>query len=191
MGKRKRARDRKKISTTLISEIMMTPEQRAKFSLTSEAVDLKGYVSRLKVTDQNIFDVLFIEYLIEQSQHEAAGLFMEDVYKSGACIPSPSLDSDQVTQPISAVANRIAEKRMIFSAPYRFMLGKCGEEKTSWMMKLIDAAHIFPRAGKDRQDYAKQVTDLIRSPLIALSKFYGTSSKRDPRRIIASQMMRR
>tara|TARA_R110000851_G_scaffold36477_2_gene95102 strand:- start:347 stop:922 length:576 start_codon:yes stop_codon:yes gene_type:complete len=191
MGKRKATESQKRISTTLISEMMMTPEQRAKFSLTPEAIDLKGYVRRLKVTDQNIFDVLFIEYLIEQPQHEAACLFMEDVYKSGACIASPSLDGDQVRQPMGATANRIAEKRMTFSAPYRFMLGKCGEEQSSWVMKFIEVAHVFPRTGDDRQDYAKQVADLIRSPLIALSKFYGTSGKRDPRRIIASQMMRR
>ena len=116
---------------------------------------------------------------------------MEDVYKSGACIASPSLDGDQVRQPMSSTANRIAESRMTFSAPYRFMLGRCGEEQSSWVMKFIDVAHVFPRSGEDRQDYARQVAELIRSPLIALSKFYKTSGKRDPRRIIASQMMRR
>jgi hypothetical protein len=116
---------------------------------------------------------------------------MEDVYKSGACIASPPLDGDQVRQPMSVTADRIAEKRMTFSAPYRFMLGRCGEEQSSWVMKFVEVAHVFPRTGDDRQDYAKQVADLIRSPLTALSKFYGTSGKRDPRRIIACQMMRR
>lgn len=176
---------------TLISEMMMTPEQRSKFSLSPEDIDIKGYVSRLKVTDQNIFDVLFIEYLIEQPHHEAAGLFIDDVSKSGACIASPSMDADIVRQPIRSTAGRMADRIMIFSGAYRYMLSECGEEQASWMMRLIDIAHVFPRSGEDRKNYAEQVCRLVKEPLKALAKHYGTSRKRDPRRVISSQRMSR
>ena len=86
--KRRSRKHRKRTSMTLISEILMTPEQREKFSLSEESVDIKGCIKKLKVSDQTIFDVLFIEFMIEQPHHEAAVLFMEDVSKSGTCVES-------------------------------------------------------------------------------------------------------
>lgn len=185
--KRRSRKHRKRTSMTLISEILMTPEQREKFSLSEESVDIKGYIKKLKVSDQTIFDVLFIEFMIEQPHHEAAVLFMEDVSKSGIYVSSPSLDSDGSHQPARKAANHMAERRMCFSSPYRWVVNDCGERRASVLMKFIDSAHTFPRTKPEKKEFAEVAAKLLLPCLESLSHFYKTNMFRDPRRVIGSQ----
>lgn len=186
MAKRSR-KHRKKISMTLISDILMNSQQREKFSTSEEPVDLNGYVKRLKITDQTIFDVMFIEFLIEQPQHEAAILFMEDVSKSGIYISSPNLETDGDHQPAGKAANHMAERRMCFSSPYRFVVNECGERRASILMAFVDAAYNFPRLKQDRKDFSDVAAKLLLPSLKSLSKYYKTNRYRDPRRVIGTQ----
>ncbi len=178
---------RKKTSMTLISEILVNDEQRDKFLLTEESVDIKGYIKRVKVSDQTIFDVMFVEFLIEQPLHEASVLFMEDVSKSGMYISSPSLDSDGVHQPAKKSANHMAERRMAFSNAYRSVVNGCGERRANILMKFIDSAHQFPRKKSERKEFAQVASKLLAPSLKTLSRHYRTDRYRDPRRVIASQ----
>lgn len=184
---KKHRKKRQKTSMTLISEILMNEEQRDKFTVEQENVDVKGYVSQLKVTDQTIFDLLFIEFLIEQPHHEAVVLFMEDVSRSGMYISSPKLDSEMKGQTGKKAANSIAERRMTFSSPYRFIVDDCGELRANILMKFINAAHTFPRKRAEKKDFAEVAAKLLMPSLKSLSKFYKTNRYRDPRRILATQ----
>ncbi len=186
MAKRSR-KNRKKISMTLISEILVNEEQRDKFSYTQEAVDIKGHISRLKVSDQTIFDVMLVDFLIEQPQHEAAVLFMEDISRSGIYISSPGLEPDSIHQPAKKAANHMAERRMSFSAPYRRVVDDCGPKRASVLMKFMDSAHRFPKSKEERKEFSRIAARLTLPALKSLSRFYKTDNYRDPRRVIASQ----
>jgi len=172
---------------TLISDILMNKEQREKFSIGYETVDINGYINRLKITDQTIFDLMFIEFLIEQPQHEAVVLFMEDVSRSGMYVSSPKLDSDSIVQSGKKAANHIAERRMSFSSPYRFVVDDCGELRAEILMKFINSAYTFPRSKHEKKDFAEVAAKLLIPSLNSLSKFYKTNTYRDPRRILATQ----
>lgn len=180
-------KSRKKVSMTLISEILVNQEQRDKFSYTHEAVDFKGYIHKVKVSDQTIFDVMLVDFLIEQPQHEAAILFMEDISRSGIYISSPGLEPDAVHQPAKKAANHMAERRMSFSAPYRRVVDDCGPKRASVLMRFMESAHRFPREADERKEFSRIAARLTLPALKSLSRFYKTDNYRDPRRVIASQ----
>jgi len=180
---------RKKISTTLISEILLNEDQRNKHNLVSESITYSGYVSLFKITDQTIFDVMFIEMLIEQPQHQSSIMFMEDMSRAGGTIPSANLESDGNHAPTHKSANRLAERRMAFSAPYRHILKECGEIASQALLRCIDNAHRLPPKGPQRLSLAERVAEIVKKPLASAARFYGVDRVRDPRRILASQFM--
>jgi len=190
LSKRNHSRKpRKKISMNLISEFLLNEEQRNKFSLNSESLTYSGHVSLFKITDQNIFDVMFVEMMIEQPQHQSAILLMEDLSQSGATIPSPSLENDGNHAPTHKSANRLAERRMAFSEPYRHVLKECGEIASQALLRCIDNAHRLPPKGPERLSLAERVAQIVKKPLESAARFYKIDRMRDPRRILASQFM--
>jgi len=174
---------------TSISEILLNDEQRSKRELVNESLSYSGHVSLFKIADQTIFDVMFIEMMIEQPQHQSAILLMEDLSRAGATIPSVSLENDGNHAPTHKSAGRLAERRMAFSAPYRHVLKECGEIASQALLRCIDNAHRLPPKGPERLSLAERVAQVVRKPLESAARFYKIDRMRDPRRILASQFM--
>jgi len=179
----------------MISDLFMSEEQRKKFSVKKEYVDYRQVVSRNRIQNQTIYDVLFVRDYIEQAQHEAAILFMEELSHSGANPASVSLDAINHV-PAYLVGDRMSERRMAFSDSYRSMVSACGKRSANYMMTTAANVYVFPGASapgtsekrNDQEDFAKRVARLISPPLWALAAHFGTDKKSDPRNIIRRQM---
>lgn len=176
----------KRISTSMISNLLMNESQRKKFVLVEDEIDYKGIIHLNRVENQTIFDVMFVRGFIKQPQHEAVFCFIDVLSKSGA-YPS-GVNLDEVSHmPAHAVGDQIALRRLAFSAPYRSMVEKCEEREVGYLMAVMDNVFCFPRKGPEEYDFARRLSRLIQNPLWALATHYRVVSKRDPRDIIAMQ----
>ena len=184
----------KRLSISMISDLFMSEEQKKKFSVKKEYVDYRHVVSRNRIENQTIYDVLFVRDHIEQAQHEAAILFMEELSHSGANPASVNLDAINHV-PAYLVGDRMSERRMAFSDSYRSMVAACGKRSANYMMTTAANVYVFPVASvpekiwpREQEDFAKRVARLISPPLWALAAHFGTDKKSDPRNIIRRQM---
>ena len=149
-----------------------------------EPVDQKGLVKRKRVVDQTIFAALLMYELIELPEHEAAHRFMDALQKSGSSIPS--IDPETFGENRTPRADRgdsIADKRMIFSAAFRFMYEECDEPTVKAVMNWAHSPYMFPKDPKTLE----ATRNVVIAGLRALSRYYGCST-RDPRRIIRSRV---
>lgn len=154
-----------------------------------ESVDQKGFVKRGRVIDQTVFDQMFMKELITLGQHESAHRFSEALSQSGTSIPS--IDIERLAdftdvKSIKASAESAADRRMIFSKAYRFMLGRCGDESDAGLKLFMYYCHNLYSLLEDAPIEIQ--VKLISKPMNALSDFYGSSGSRDPRMIIRSQV---
>ena len=161
-----------------------SPEQQEKYSYEREDVDLAGIIQRNRVTDQTIFDVLFIRFLIEQPQHEAAHYYVEALERSGAGVQSPALDGRASVMPAHAVGDQIAQRHMSFSSAYRFMLKRVGEEGAAFCSRVTGNIFFYRRDA----EFLEEVGHRLDKPLWSLAKFYKTAKRRDPRRVLRAQI---
>jgi hypothetical protein len=158
-----------------------TDEQIKKKMIVVENVDIKGVVKRHRVYDQTIFDAMFVRDLIKPSHHEASHCYMDAILKSGASAKGVNLDGGP--KPTGrASGDAMSERRMVFSAAYRHLVDKVGELKANLLTKCFNHVHTIP--GDDL--LSEIAIDLVES-LDALSDFYGTSGKLDPRDILRRQ----
>ena len=168
---------------SILTSSSLTPEQRDKSTLETEDLDLDGVISRNKVVDQTVFDVMLIRFLIEQPQHEAAHCFLETISKSGMMLQSPSLEGGS-SLPAHAVGDQIGQRRMAFSDAFRMMVKEAGEYSSGLLLKVMGNIYFY----KNEMRYIETIAKEISNPLWALSKHYGTGARRDPRRILKSQV---
>jgi len=174
-------------TTTSLSKALLNEDQRGKFVLESEGLDLRGIVSRNRVVNQTIYDVMFLEELIERAQHEAADCFADSLCKSGCSVGSVNLESLSHT-PAYKVGAKISERRMAFSSAYRFVVGECGEDLADRLMRVIDKPYSFPRYNPDQLKYVRCVSDLLQDTLWSLASYYCTDSIVDPRKVIRNRI---
>jgi len=164
-------------------ESLLTKEQRENRSISEEAMDRRGWIVRYRVDDQTLFDVMFIEELIDRGQHEAGHCFLTAVEKSGAYPASCSLEAG-FGAPVYQVGDLIGERRMAFGSAYRFVVRECGDESASSLMTVM--GNIF----KTSREYGfcgkklKKISSSVSSPLRALARFYRTDHRQDPRSIV-------
>jgi hypothetical protein len=158
-------------------------EQLSKRGFVSEDVDIKGLVKRNRVVDQTIFDAMFLMEIIEQSHHEAAHLFLEDLIRSGATTSGFSMEPSS-NSPAYAVANSIADRRMAFSSSFRRVVDDCGEDSASRMMVIYGMVYEYPKSKGALSSIAEELLGCLGS----LSRFFGTGSSVDPRRVVRRQI---
>jgi len=157
----------------------LTDEQIKKRAIGVENVDYNGLVKRHRVLGQTIFDMLFLQELISQSQHEAAHLFMDSMANSGANIPSANLETEVFTAP-KDIGNIIGERRMAFSSAYRFVVRECGDDRASKMMKTFENVYTYTADASVREEIAMEISPA----LDALASFYGVAIVDDPRDLV-------
>ena len=170
-------------STTSTTFDLLNEEQEKRFDLVSERMDYKGIVSRNKIANQTIYDVMLINGLIEQPQHEAMFLFLDSVARSGAYVASVSFEATS-RDPAQNAANRISERRMAYSAPFRFMVEDSSRDGAAFLMKSTDYLYFIPVSRKESKVYSSWIAEGVIAPLWSLVKFYGLEKKRDPRSMI-------
>lgn len=179
-------RRKKRISTSMISSILMNESQQAKFDMTQESVDLKGVVNKNKKANQTVYDVMLINEYINQPQHEAVFLFVRDLASSGANVASANLEGLSHS-PAYTIGGNISDIRMSFSSAYRHVLEECGHRNTEFMMIVTNNLYLFPAVKTEQAEHAKRLSRLVSEPLTSLSKFYGVDKKKDPREILRMQ----
>jgi len=157
----------------------LTDEQIKKRAIGVEDVDQKGLVKRHRVLEQTIFDMLFLQELIDQGQHEASHLFLDDMSRSGATVHSANLEAEVFTA-ARDVGNIIGERRMAFSSAYRSVVRSCGEESANRMMKYFADIYSYP---KD-PDMRREIASSLSPTLDALAEHYGVSRVEDPRDLV-------
>ena len=157
----------------------LTDEQIRKRATGVEDVDMKGLVKRHRVLDQTLFDLLFLKELIDQSQHEAAHLFMDSIAKSGASVRSANLNVEVFT-PYRDIGNAMGERRMAFSSAYRAMVEDVGPLMADLAMRYSSDPYRYPA----EYDEQKRVGVELGSALDSLARHYGTSDIHDPRKLI-------
>ena len=177
----------KRTSTSMISDLLMNEQQRSRFVVRKEYVDYKRLIHRNRVENQTIYDVMLVASLIEQAQHEAIILFMNELAESGANPSSVNLDAINHV-PAYLVGSRMSEQRMAFSAAYRAMVKGCGDRGAGFLMVTTRNVYVFPRKKGEQRDFAKRMAGLIDSPLWALASHYNISDKVDPRHILRRQL---
>ena len=165
----------------MISEVTepLTDEQVRKRAIGVEDVDQNGLVKRHRVLSQTIFDMLFLKEFIDQSQHEAAHLFMDSISKSGASIRSANLDAEIFT-PHRDVGNVIGERRMAFSSAYRKMVDAVGYDAANNTIMHFANIYEYPSGNEEQAKVAREVGP----SLDALARHYGTTVVYDARVLI-------
>ena len=91
--------------------------QLVKKSVKVENNTVSGSVKRHRVSDQTVFDKMFIEGLLKIHHHEAAHMFIDDLARSGSSVPS--VDLTKINVSTGTKGSSVAEKRMIFSNSFR------------------------------------------------------------------------
>jgi hypothetical protein len=177
------------VSTTSTTFDLLNPEQRKKFDLVSERVDYRGVVHRNKIENQTIYDVMLVNGCIEQPQHEAMFLFLDAVSKSGAYVASVSWD-DLYRDPARNAANRMSERRMAYSEPYRFMVEDCGQGNAAFLMETMNHLYFIPESKKEARIYSSWIAESASYSLWSLVKFYRLEKKRDPRSMIKVMLVK-
>mgnify|MGYP003645997313 CR=1 FL=1 len=167
--------------STLIPIESPTDEQIKKKMIVVENVDIKGVVKRHRVYDQTIFDAMFVRDFIKPSHHEASHCYMDAMLKSGASAKGANLDGGPKPTGRSS-SDAMSERRMIFSAAYRHLVDKVGELKANHLTKCFSRVHMIPG-----EDILLEISVELIDSLDALSDFYGTSGKLDPRDILRRQ----
>ena len=170
----------KKRSTSIPIE-SPTDEQIKKKMIVVENVDVRGVVKRHRVYDQTIFDAMFLRDLIKQSHHEASHYYMDAITRSGASAKGANMDGGP-RPPGHSSGGSIAERRMAFSSAYRHMVDKVGEEVANDLTSCFNRVHDIP----DEDDMSSLAMHLV-DALDALSDFYGTNGRLDPRAILRRQ----
>jgi len=157
----------------------LTDEQILKRAIGVEDVDQRGLVKRHRALDQTLFDKMFILELINQTQHEAAHLFMDAISKSGATVRSANLDVEVFTAHRD-VGNMIGERRMAFSSAYRRLVEDCGNEDANRLVGFFSGLH------SSLLDKAKApgIALWVRPCLNALARFYGCEGIQDARIVL-------
>ena len=159
----------------------LTEEQRRKFRIEEERMDRRGVVRRLRVSDQTIFDALFVAEIIGRPQHEAADCFMETIEKTG-CYPSSVSEFDATSRtPAYAVGDALGSRWMAFSRVYRYLETSCGVPDAEYLMKVMPDVYGWrERIGKKR---LSRVGKRVAAPLQALADYYDCSEQ-DPRAVV-------
>ena len=137
---------------------------------------------------KTIFDSMLMHEIIGLAEHEAAHRFMDDLSRSGTSIPSVDLENLDSGSPRSfrEKGDSIADQRMIFSDAYRSMDQAAPEDSIRSVMTLCNS----PFNHSENRKILEEIGSIALPALSALSKHYGCS-KRDPRRILRSQMYMR
>tara|TARA_R110001583_G_scaffold182357_2_gene340105 strand:- start:8692 stop:9258 length:567 start_codon:yes stop_codon:yes gene_type:complete len=158
-----------------------TDEQIKKKMIVVENVDVRGVVKRHRVYDQTIFDAMFLRGLIKQSHQEASHYYMDAITRSGGSAKGANLDGGP--KPAGhAAGGSMAERRMAFSSAYRHIVDKVGEVKANDLTSCFSRVHQIP----DDEEMAKLASSL-EGALDAISDFYGTNGRLDPRDILRRQ----
>tara|TARA_Y100000310_G_scaffold336520_1_gene421308 strand:+ start:1838 stop:2368 length:531 start_codon:yes stop_codon:yes gene_type:complete len=173
----------------MISE-MLSPEQRSRASIVVEDVDIKGVIQRHRVENQTIFDEMLLLFYIEQPQHEAAHSFLDVIARSGMMIRSPNLEGCSHT-PAYAVGDLMGQRHMAFSSAFRLVVRECGQEPADRLLRVANNVYLYPGSKKEMKAPLRRISKSIYDPLWVLAKHYRTDGRRDPRRILRSQVMMR
>ena len=172
----------KKKSISISTEGVST-EQLTKHAVGYEDVDIGGRYKRQRVLTQTIFDVMLIHEFISQPGHEAAHQFVEDFGQAGGVPRSGSLDSESHT-PGHLVSAAMGERRMGFSDPYRAMRDGAKHPDVEFFLSIASTAHDY----QSKIGYLRAVGKRCAGPLRALSRYYGTDGRTDPRDILRRQI---
>ena len=103
-----------------------TDEYRSKKKVEIERIDHRGIFRRARVTDQTVFDRLFIEEKITREQFSAAEMYLELMGIAGCFLRSPSMEGTERTSGRD-IAGSMASKIMVI-AKARDRLRKAGSE---------------------------------------------------------------
>jgi hypothetical protein len=175
---------RKTLKISILRTFETLPdEQLKKRKLSVSDDDLDGIVKRHHVMDQTIFDHLLVVGLIEVSEHEAAHCFMDVLSQSGAYISSVNLDGG-ATVAYHSVGDAIGARHMAFSAPYRRVMERAGEDAARYMMRLF----VNPLRYSKKRQHCEACINRVRPALDALCDFFRTRAKIDPRRVVKRQL---
>lgn len=180
-----------RVKGTLISTASdpLTKEQMKSRSAVEEDVDVAGVVKRHRVVDQTIWDLMFLHEMIDQPQHEALNLFMDDLVRSGAFPSGARLDRDPGDTSRSP-SDVNAERRMAFSSAYRAMVHQVGDDPSNMVVKIFSSASFYRKKKMNTEDSKtlKKLSVYMNGALWALAKHYKTMGIRDPRKILRKQV---
>ena len=174
-------------STSGLSRVLLNDEQRERFVLSEEAVDYNGIINTNRINNQTIYDIMLVHEHINQPEHEAVFLFIDELAQSGASIASSNLEGLSHV-PAYTVGGSMSDKRLSFSDAFRHVVMKCGQVEADQLMKMTNNLYDFPASKRDQIGHAKALSILVRKSLVELSKFYGVDKKRDARDILRSQV---
>ena len=146
-----------------------------------EDVDLKGLVSRGRVLNQSVFDVLLLKKDISVAQYCAAQEFTRDLGLAGCSVQSPSMEPFPYSGEPHKSGDRRAERIMILSAP----LGA---------LRDLDNNHaetcLFGCVTGVLKELSKANLKSLQKALDALSRHYGTQGLPDPRDLVHARRER-
>ena len=171
-----------KISNSTACE-PLTKEQIKKRDVRQEDVDIRGVVKRHRVRDQNVWDIMFLHEFIDQPQHEAVNLFMEDLSRSGA-FPVGSVWDREPRETSQSARNSQAERRMAFSGAFRSMTRESGDEEANMVVSMFSSNYLYL---KDKSKL-KELSGFLGEALWSLARYYKTTGGRDPRRLLRKQV---
>lgn len=165
----------------------LNEEQSSKKNVVIESEDQSGKVKRQRVSDQTLFDVMFIDGLIGINHHESSHKFIDDLARSGTSIPSMDLSKQRFSGKISGSSS--AEKRMIFSSAFRSISDYPEQSDLKVFMRISSDPYCHDHAeatGCSLEDLADKFIPI----LDLLSSHYKIPPRKDPREILFSQMYR-
>ena len=165
----------------------LNEEQSRKRMVRVEDNDANSSVKRQRVSDQTLFDKMFIEGLISVHHHEAAHMFIDELSRSGSSIPS--IDLSKINISSGRKGSSAAERRMIFSSSFRSIADSFDEEDIKIFMRVSNSPYDNGGVSNSKEDLEKMSETL--SPILEqLAKYYKLKPRKDPREIIFSQMYR-
>lgn len=165
----------------------LNDEQSSKKKIVIENEDESGKVKRQRVSDQTVFDKMFIEGLIGIGHHEASHNFIDDLARSGTSVPSLDLSKQRFSGKFSG--SNHAEKRMIFSSAFRSISEYEEQSDLKVFMRISsDPYHgeLVKATGSRLEDLADKFIPILE----LLCSHYRITPKKDPREILFSQMYR-
>ena len=161
--------------------------QLVKKTVKVENNTVSGSVKRHRVSDQTVFDKMFIEGLLKIHHHEAAHMFIDDLARSGSSVPS--VDLTKINVSTGTKGSSVAEKRMIFSNSFRSISEHSDKEDLKLFMRASNSPYDSGYMSISSHMF-ETVADRFTPILERLASHYNIKPRRDPREIIFSQMYR-